>query len=1308
MSSPPVIPSSDPATPIHPRFKLEAPWLILAALMLATFVSAYQNYRQSRVAAETRFGEIAYATKLALADDIHRTEDLLRSASALVSAVPEIDQHRWDSFFNARADNYSEYYGLIAVQYTTAGQAPAKGERKPRLQRFYSASFDIPLDNALADLPVIADAIRRAEANRSPALSEPISSQPPSRSTLVAVVIPVYPSTGALSLGAAPLANPIGHLVGLIRLDDVMAHLVKQRGRNLALTLLDADHVMSAIVPAGMKPDPAFTSKLTVNLGQRPWTLSVQSTPLLEAELLSSMPETILAVGVLGTLLLAGLVWLLTRLREQAESLAQRMTEQLRDQVKFTEDLIEFNPNPIFRIDDRGRYVSVNRAWEQLSGRNRQDVLGKTYSEFLSPTLAAQNLANDSALFASSSGYAATEGYFTSAEGRQYETIVAKQVLRRLDGKIDGLIGTITDVTPIKRLEREVQRQREQLDLVISSSQQGIWDIELRPGGAQYFSERFREMLGYTNANFPARFDWEDHGHPDDQTAFRAEIKRHFQGLTPYFDQESRVRRRDGEYLWVRTRAIAQRGEDGRAVRFVGSIVDITDRKLAEASLIEASARVTEAARAKEAFLATMSHEIRTPLNGVLGMTGLLSETRLNDEQRDYIRLIRASGDTLLRLIDDVLDFSKIESGRMTLESVPVETVTLIEDAMELVAEKAREKDIELLYEAADDVPFYIIGDPTRLRQILLNLLSNALKFTQRGEIKVSVSVKPATDGKLELECRVKDSGIGIPESRIGQLFQPFTQVDASTTRKYGGTGLGLAICKRLTQQMGGDIHVESVEGEGATFIFRIQTQAARGPLRPYMQRDVFDFLDKRLLAIDRSDSRLGILQHRYSRWGFEFSGARHDDATAAFRKGPPFDIVLTDMVLPSPELDQFCQALAEDDAVRDRKGVPRVAIILQSTIGRAELSQRHITPQLRHEMFIVRPAGQLKMFDALMRATLHQPNHDIATRPFTPEPIYDPEFTSRLRASKTADQQPDAESPGPAHVIPGQPSLEILVAEDNEINQRVIQGMLTNLGHHSTVVADGRLAVAAAQAGTYAFILMDIHMPELDGLGAMHEIRKLLGERCPPIIAMTAHALSGDREQYLAAGMDDYISKPIRTADLTALVERLSQRQGSRPSAQTEATVPMPAQLSRNTIDALPILDTEQLEDLRYLPAAPGESGGGDSAVGGLIKLFQTKALERMTIMENCLASGNWKDLAETAHSLRGASASMGFPRVASLCKDLELSARRLVEESGSDAEALPTQHQLDEVFEQIKHYYTEADEALTAWLTQTAPAEG
>ena len=1368
--------TKNPAAHTHTRtkrLKLEAPWLILIALMLATLAATYQSYQRSKLEAQARFAEKARSAQQNLIAELHNTADLLRSASALVSALPKIEPGPWDIFFDAHRRDDSEFRGLVRITYKSVDPI------NPILisRRYSDLAASLSMYDKQINLEQNSDfiiALKLADETREMVTTNTLrlTNQPSDANVIVALILPVYaaPSsnntltktTGIKAItpvfSAATTFNPkiaplLGHLTALIRLDDIVNYISAHSDQRLSLTLLNNNQILYSNIKLAKAGTAEYAQNLNVGADHPQWILQAESTQLLEHELANDTPRAIFLVGLMGTLLLTGLVWLLTRLRNQAETLAARITEKLQDQVKFTEDLIEFNPNPIFRKDADGRFTAVNRAWEQLSGRNRKDVLGKTNHDFQRPEVALQNELADRNLYASEQGYEANEIFISNANGRKFETIISKQVLRRADGTVDGLIGTITDITPKKKLEQDLAQQREQLDLVIRSAQQGIWDIELKPGGHRYFSERFMQMLGYSREQPLNDTTWRDQLHPDNVDHFASELVRHFKRETPYFDTEARVLKQNGEYIWVRVRAVAQHNEDGLAIRFVGSIGDITKSKEAEAAMREANTRVIEAARAKEAFLATMSHEIRTPLNGVLGMAGLLSETSLNGEQRDYIRLIHASGDTLLRLIDDVLDFSKIESGRMTLEAVPVEIITLVEEAFELVAEKAREKQLALIYDIREDVPFYILGDATRLRQILLNMLSNAIKFTERGQIKLTMSCRHTLDGKLELEGRVTDTGIGIPAERLSKLFQPFTQADTSTTRKYGGTGLGLAIIRRLTQLMHGDVRIESTEGEGTTFIFTVATQAARGPLSPYMQRDVLDFVGKRLLLVESCVARHPGMHYFLTCWGFQTTVVFPENAAAALLAEPLTDIIMTDCVLPSEEGDKLQRAMDTIDGMRAANYQLPVPCILLSKFSRQDLLQRGVIPPVRHDIFLLRPCGRPKMFDALMRAVLREFSADSGIRPLMIKAAEQLDPADRIRQRNTLAGEQIAND---KYANSSKPVLDILVAEDNEINQRVISGMLRNLNQRVTLVENGLLAVQAATSRRFDVILMDIHMPELDGTAAMHAIRAhFAGHLCPPIVAMTAHAMAGDREQYLDAGMDDYLSKPIRTNDLTSLLARLykqknrasraSQDDGTTGNASPSSANPQPLMpfiaidlkaiksptnhdpglevgmaatdevsdvstaapvINISPVDTIPVLDKDQLEDLRYLPATPTKSIHQSPAdpVTSLLDLFQTKAVERMHIMEDCLVKQDWKRLADTAHSLRGASASVGFPRVAALCRDMETGARRLQDtltDQPEETNSAASRAALGEVFKLIQHHYREADSALGQWLT-------
>lgn len=1478
-------PAASTSITVNARPRFELPWLVLLALLVGTLVAAYKSDQRADAAADRRFQEISRAAELSLRHDIQASRDLLESAAAFMSVLPNatIDAGAWTNFLKRHSANGDNNRSLMRVDYIPySAVATGASSTSPAAARLSYSFRELPnatsADTDIAASPAVAYAITESRKQAGFAVSKPLqfSAGNDKPGVAIALVQAITPTptprlSNAISNGPAQInpadtsAKPLsqttesaeaqvspGHLIALVDLGGMLAKIAQAEGTRITAALVDESAPASN---ATGTINAQFSTVIGGNSPQEPWKIKFTSTPQLEDELTDSSAKFILIVGIIASILLAGLIWLLTRLRQQAESLSESMTARLRDQMKLNEDIIEFNPSPIYRKDTNGRFIAVNRAWEQLSGYRRADILGKRNSEIQIPELAAENDAADRKLYEVEGGYDVSERFVTNADGKKFETMVAKQLVRRADGTVDGLIGTITDLSPVRRLEREIALQREQLDLVISASQQGIWDVELREGGNAYFSSAFRDILGYTSGGFPTPYRWEKNIHPDDQAAFAAEQIRHFKGKTPFFDIEARALRRDGSYVWVRVRAIARCNPDGRAARFVGSIVDISDRKEAEKMLIEGSSRIAEAAKAKEAFLATMSHEIRTPLNGVLGMAALLADTPLNEEQHDYIRLIRASGDTLLNLINDVLDFSKIEAGHMTLESVAVEVVALIEETFEIVAEKAREKRIALIYDVRDDVPFYILGDATRLRQILLNLLSNAIKFTEGGEVKLSLNAHRNQAGKILLEGRVSDTGVGISEQQITKLFSPFTQADASTTRKYGGTGLGLAIVKRLTEAMQGNVRVESKLGDGATFIFTIETQLARGPLRPYMQREVFDFLGKRLLVVDSVATRREIRQYRYKRWGFDVITVGPDDAAATLRAKPGIDIVVTEFVQRSADAEEFQAALTANDNARLAQRDKRIVSLLLSGTTRTDLARQNSIPAVRHDFFLMRPVNVTKLFDALMRAVLGELGVDKSSRPYSPlsertDPIdammttspsnalpalsrvpatYQPQSTTTTAASAndaatglaagadgensaSRDTSDDLQAAiktssgalarsnrllgNSSTATPGHArnnirnntrndtrndarndtrSYKVLVAEDNEVNQRVIGGMLRNLGHQITIVDDGQAAVDTATQHYFDVILMDIQMPVLDGSAAMRAIRAHFAHRdgalCPPIVAMTAHALAGDRETYLADGMDDYLSKPIRSVEVAAVLERTAGQlpqplENTLDARLTSASMPAnaiavvppatiaitsdtppkataavpttppstpptnaikagvkstakPAAFARSDlatrIDQLPMLDIEQLEDLRYLPATPGAKGDAADPVGGLIRLFQSKAVERMDIIETCLANREWKALSEVAHSLRGASASMGFPRVAALCKDLELASRQLVEAnaaladqstktSATKAPKLASQSELDEIFELTRYYYNQADAALREWLAATA----
>jgi len=767
-------------------------------------------------------------------------------------------------------------------------------------------------------------------------------------------------------------------------------------------------------------------------------------------------------------------------------------------------------------VTDRDlRLMHASPRWSQELGLVGQEVVGRPVAELL-PDVAARWGERIQACLDGET-LKADRIRFATADGRHIWARVEVTPWRDPQGQIGGLLFLSQDISDLVEALDRAQRSEQRMRVATELSEIHVYEIDyqarelVKIGAEDTF---FDEPLTYADLYADV---WSS-VLPQDRPAAKAIWDRH-QATGEPFRVEYRVNRSDGKEVWAFSTSELISDGQGRPLRLIGALQNITARKTAEAEMARARDDAEAANRAKSEFLANMSHEIRTPMNGVIGMNSLLLRSTLAPEQRKFAEAVQSSAESLLAIINDILDVSKLEAGKVDLEAIDFDLTELVEDVAELLAPRAAEKSLEIACYLDDGAQGGFIADPTRLRQILLNLTANAVKFTERGFVALEVKSDDLPQGGRRLRFEIADTGPGLSrEAKVG-LFQKFHQADGSITRKYGGTGLGLSICRQLVELMGGRIGVADRPGGGCVFWFELDLIPASVERVVAAQPCALEGV--RVLVVDDIDLNRHIFRRQLEAEGAliaEAEGGRQAMALMAKARadGAPFDILLLDHMMPGMAGDEVARA------VRETCGVDQPRIVMASSMGAPSRHELESWPAL--DAFLTKPVRHHVLTECLGRMAL----------------------TSRVAPSPAAALAPAPAAPAPDEAT----AARILLVEDNEINTLLTKTLLSEVGCHVDCVVNGALAVAAAEAEAYDLILMDMQMPVMDGLEATRRIRQIKGPASrTPIIAMTANAMQSDQDACFAAGMDGFVSKPIQPA---AFLETIAQ---NLPPQETQPT---------------------------------------------------------------------------------------------------------------------------------------------------------
>ncbi len=927
--------------------------------------------------------------------------------------------------------------------------------------------------------------------------------------------------------------------------------------------------------------------------------------------------------------------------------IATDITERKRaeEQLLHIASVVSSSHDAILSKNLDGTILSWNPGAEALYGYTAVEAIGKSVTMLIPPDRTTEEATIIQRIKADEfiDQY---ESVRMRKDGSLVDVSLTISAVKNSDGKIVGASKIARDITGRLRTERELKEAKiastrlegeQRYSFLADTVPQVIWTA--RPdGGVDYYNKAWFDYTGLTLEQ-TKDWGWEAVVHPEDLEASVNRWK-HSLATGDSYELEYRFKRgSDSAYRWHLGRALPMRDEKGEIVQWVGTCSDIDDSKRSEKMLQNANdelglrvlertselseaKEVAEAAnRAKSEFLANMSHEIRTPMNGIIGMTELVLETNLSHVQREYLGMAKSSAHALLTLINDILDFSKIEAGKLHLETIGFGLRDCIGTMLKPLGLRASQKGLELTAYIPSEVPDHLIGDPMRLRQILINLTDNAIKFTERGDVMLSVALEAGTDHEPILHFSVTDTGIGIAKEKQAQIFEAFSQADGSTTRTHGGTGLGLAIASQLVRQMGGRIWVESTAGEGTAFHFTAQLPARDTPAPNVRHADPSELRDLRVLVVDDNEINRRILGEMLENWGMKPAVVASGTAALVVMRraasaGSPFSVVVLDGMMPGMDGLMTAQQIREDAALAGT-----ALIMLSSAMPDGSVARYH---ELGIASYLMKPVNQLELLDAILLAL----------------------------GNNLTQAQTDERRALPAVAEIRKSGLRILLVEDNVVNRAVATGILEKQGHILVQAVDGREAVAAYSSAAFDMIFMDIQMPEMDGFEATRQIRAKEAVSCThiPIVAMTAHAMAGDRERCLAGGMDDYVSKPLRKEDLFRVLA------GITPTPALPVAPLLATQAEKEDSDSLSSSAPCVMTRDQFLEQCDND----EELMEKLVELFSINTPQIVRAISDAVTRSDGPALANQAHKLLGSIGAFGAVRARQLTLELEEQGRQ------------------------------------------------